>query len=75
MTIAAYQIVTVPVLDLRLNELRAEFRVEFEKLRAEFKADLANLRAELVRWVFLAMLGNVALTVGVTAVLNYLQRM
>ena len=86
MTIAAYQIVTVPVLDLRLGELRAEFKVEMARLRAEFKEDIASLRAELsgeiaqsraelVRWVFLVMLGNVALTAGVTALLNYVQRM
>ena len=78
MTIAAYQLGTVPVLDMRLAELRAEFlsfradvNVEFSKVRAE----MATLRAELVRWVFLVMLGNVALTAGVTAILNYLQRM
>ena len=97
MTIAAYQIVTVPVLDLRLGELRAEFKVEMARLRAEFKEDMARLRAEfkediaslraelsgeiaqsraeLVRWVFLVMLGNVALTAGVTALLNFVQRM
>jgi hypothetical protein len=46
------QLVTVPLLDARLEALKAE----------------------LVRWVFLVMLGNVALTAGVTAVLNALQR-
>jgi hypothetical protein len=53
------QLVTVPILDARLDALRAEF-----------KADLERMKAELVRWVFLAMLGNVALSAGTAAVLN-----
>lgn len=48
MTLA--QLVTVPVLDARLQELRYEIEVSLEKTKAE-----------LVRWVFLTMLGNVAL--------------
>jgi len=48
MTLA--QLVTVPVLDARLQELRHELEVSLEKTKAE-----------LVRWVFLTMLGNVAL--------------
>jgi hypothetical protein len=42
------QLVTVPILDARLQ----------------------GLKAELVRWVFLAMLGNVALSAGTAAVLK-----
>ena len=42
------QLVTVPILDARLQELKAE----------------------LVRWVFLAMLGNVAISTGTAAVLK-----
>jgi hypothetical protein len=42
------QLVTVPILDARLQ----------------------GLKAELVRWVFLAMLGNVALSTGTAAVLK-----
>jgi len=53
------QLVTVPILDARLDALRAEF-----------KADLERMKAELVRWVFLAMLGNFALGAGTAAVLN-----
>jgi hypothetical protein len=39
------------------------------------KIDVTNERtkAELVRWVFLVMLGNVALSAGATALLNVLQ--
>ena len=35
-------------------------------------ARLAALEARLVRWVFLVMLGNVAITAGITAVMNAL---
>src|SRR5882724_9674201 len=66
------QFVTVPILDARLHEVRAEIRVLEGKLGAELKADmqrlgaelnakLAEMEAKLIRWVFLVMLGNVAL--------------
>jgi hypothetical protein len=104
------QFVTVPILDARLHELRAETRIAlmsleakvdrgFDELEAKFdrkcgeleakfdgrfgeldaKIDrrygeletaMERIKAELIRWVFLVMLGNVALTAGVTAVLN-----
>jgi len=44
------QLVTVPILDARL-----------EQLRHELKAAMEEIKADLVRWVFLTMLGNVAL--------------
>ena len=46
----------------------------FEAFEARVDAKLQSLRAELVRWVFLVMLGNVALTAGAHAVLHALQR-
>jgi hypothetical protein len=89
------QFVTVPILDARLHEVRAEIRVLEGKLDAstqERKADmqrlcaeldaklnaqfakmetkLAQMEAKLVRWVFLVMLGNVALSLAATMVLN-----
>jgi hypothetical protein len=107
------QFVTVPILDARLHEIRAEIRVLEGKLDAsikEHKADmqrlsaeldaklnaqsakmdaqfakmdakmdtklaqmeakLAQMEAKLVRWVFLVMLGNVALSLAATTVLN-----
>jgi hypothetical protein len=89
------QIVTVPILDGRLAELRAETRISLIELRAdlekrlvELRADLENklvelradlekkieaCKAELVRWVFIVMVGNVALSAGATAILNALQ--
>ena len=96
------QFVTVPILDARLAEVRAEIRVLEGKLNAnvkELRADmqrlsaeldaklsakmdtqfakietmLAQLEAKLVRWVFLVMLGNVALSLAATTVLNALR--
>jgi hypothetical protein len=49
-SITLAQLVTVPVLDARLQELKHELEVSLEKTKAD-----------LVRWVFLTMLGNVAL--------------
>jgi hypothetical protein len=48
-------LVTVPVLDSRLNEIKLEMQ---------------KLHSDLVRWVFLAMLGNVALSTSAGAVLK-----
>jgi hypothetical protein len=74
------QIVTVPILDARLAELKAEFRIALAKLEKKIevinertKAELERTKAELVRWVFLVMLGNVALSAAATAILNVLQ--
>jgi hypothetical protein len=115
------QFVTVPILDARLQELRAETRIALLSLEAkvdrgfdeletkferrcgeleakferrcgeletkferrfgeldakidrrygELETAMERIKAELIRWVFLVMLGNVALTAGVTAVLN-----
>ena len=89
------QFVTVPILDARLHEVRAEIRVlegkldlstkehkaDMQRLSAELdaklntqsakmEAKLAETEARLVRWVFLVMLGNVALSLAATTVLN-----
>jgi len=60
--IAGADLVTVSVLDARLGELKAELQRQIQEVKAE-----------LVRWVFLVMLGNVALSAGATALLNALQ--
>lgn len=59
MALNGSQLVTVPILDARV---------------ASINAKIENLRAELVRWVVLVMLGNVALSTGAAAILNFLQR-
>jgi hypothetical protein len=35
---------------------------------------LKELKSDVVRWVFLAMLGNVALSTGAAAILNFVRR-
>jgi hypothetical protein len=77
-------LVTVAVLDARLQNLKSESYLKFGDLDAnklEAKIDLRfgelavkmeRIKAELVRWVFLVMLGNVALSAATTATLNAL---
>jgi hypothetical protein len=93
------QYVTVPILDARLHEVRAQIRVlegkldasikeqkadmqrlaaemngkietKFAELNAKIDMKLAQMEARLVRWVFLVMLGNVALSLAATTLLN-----
>ncbi len=82
------QFVTVPILEARLQELRAEIRISAMSLESKLSASVQELRsnilavegkletrmernkAELIRWVFLVMLGNVALSACATAVLS-----
>ena len=78
------QFVTVPIHDARLHEVRAEIRVlegkldasikehkaDMQRLEAKIDTKLAQMEARLVRWVFLVMLGNVALSLAATTVLN-----
>jgi hypothetical protein len=107
-TIMHAQLLTVPVLGARMQELRAETRislmaiesklstfnsevgakiqgiksdigqsraeleVKMEATKAELEVKVEAIKAELVRWVFLAMLGNVALSAGASAALKYL---
>jgi hypothetical protein len=118
------QIVTVPILDARIQEFRADMRSCFQQLemkiernkielegqiertktelgahiggtkaeieaqigrnrtdleaqiargKAELETQIERSKAELVRWVFLVMLGNVALSAGATAIFNAFQ--
>jgi hypothetical protein len=53
------QIVTVPILDARLQELKALLEIKIE-----------STKAELIRWVFVVMLGNVALNVAAAAIVS-----
>jgi hypothetical protein len=43
-----------------------------EAIKAGLEVKMEAIKAELVRWVFLAMLGNVALSAGAAAALKYL---
>jgi hypothetical protein len=63
------QIVTVPILDARLQELKALLEIKI----AEMGTRIERTKSELVRWVFLVMLGNVALNAAAAAMLNTLK--
>lgn len=60
------QLVTIPVLDARLAELKAELKGDIKDLRSEMK----DMKAELIRWVMLAMLGSTALAAATKAFLD-----
>ena len=77
-------LVTVAIFDARLASFEAKFNASIQELRHELKSDILRLearfearleqtKAELVRWVFLVMLGNVALSAAATALLNALK--
>lgn len=77
------QLVTVPVLDARLLELKTELKTEIQALRLEFKTELAvglgnlsteiqKVNANLMRWVLLTMLGSTALSMAGRSLLNML---
>ena len=57
--------------DARLAAIDARFVA----LEAKMNAALEKTKAELVRWVFLVMLGNVALSVTANAVVNAFQHL
>jgi hypothetical protein len=63
------QIVTTPILDTRIAQLEVKLETKF----AELSARIERSKAELVRWVFLVMLGNVALNAVAAALLNAFQ--
>ena len=73
MAIAGAGLVTVAVLDARLSELKAEIQTQMQELKAQLQTQIQEVKAELVRWVFVVMLGNVALSAAATALLNALQ--
>jgi hypothetical protein len=62
-------------IDARFGTLEAKFDARFAASEAKMDAALQKTKAELVRWVFLVMLGNVALSVAANAVVNALQHL
>lgn len=78
------QVVTIPLLDARFAECYAVIDRRFSELDRKIDVTAARLeklievtcermKAELVRWVFIAMTGSVAMQATVTAVVNALQ--
>ena len=71
------QIITTPILDARVAHLEAKIDTRAAQLEAKIDTQVARLevkiesvRAELVRWVFVAMLGNAVLSTIAAALLN-----
>jgi len=65
-------------IDTRFATVDSQFaRVDgrFNELESKMNAALEKTKAELVRWVFLVMLGNVAVSVAANAVLNAFQHL
>ena len=63
------------VLDARFAASNAEMKAGFASLEAKWSAALEKTKAELVRWVFLVVLGNVALSLAANALLNAFQHL
>src|ERR1700722_18971375 len=61
--------------DARFSAAEAKMDARFAASEAKMNAALEKTKAELVRWVFLVMLGNVALSVAANAVVNALQHL
>jgi len=61
--------------DARFVALEAKVEARFTASEAKTEAALQKMKAELVRWVFLVMLGNVALSAAANAVMKALQHL
>jgi len=60
-------------MDARFAQMNAQIDAKFAQIDvklAQIDVKLAQTEAKLVRWVFLVMLGNVALSLAATTVLN-----
>jgi hypothetical protein len=57
-------------LDVKFAAVEARFDSKIAALEARLDTKMAELETRLVRWVFLVMLGNVALTLAANALVN-----
>jgi hypothetical protein len=57
-------------MDARFAASEAKVDARFTASEAKMQAALEKTRAELIRWVFLVMLGNVALSAAAHVLLN-----
>jgi hypothetical protein len=62
-------------IDARFTASEVKIDARFTASEAKTEAALQKMKAELVRWVFLVMLGNVALSAAANAVMNALQHL
>jgi hypothetical protein len=56
-----------------MQRLRADLDAKMDMQFAKMGTKLAEMEAKLVRWVFLVMVGNVALSLAATTVVNALK--
>ena len=54
--------VTVPILDSRFAVSEARTDAKIEQLKAELLIRMEQIKSELVRWLFLIVIGNAAIT-------------
>jgi hypothetical protein len=57
-------------LDRKIDRIYTELDAKIDRKWGELETRMERNKAELIRWVFLVMLGNVALSAGATALLN-----
>ena len=62
-------------MDAKVDRSLGEMDAKVDRKFAELELKMERIKADLVRWVFLVMLGNVALTAGATAALNALNHL
>jgi hypothetical protein len=62
-------------IDTKFAALEAKFDTKLAALDARLDTKLAELEAKLVRWVFLVMLGNVALSLAANTLMNAFKSM
>jgi hypothetical protein len=60
-------------LEAQIGRNRTDLEAQIARGKAELETQIERSKAELVRWVFLVMLGNVALSAGATAIFNAFQ--
>jgi hypothetical protein len=62
-------------LEARVGALEAKMEAGFALQEERLEKKLEALKSEIVRWVFLAVLGNTALAAGVNALMNSFQHL
>lgn len=62
-------------MDAKMDRKFADTDAGVDRKLGELELKMERIKADLVRWVFLVMLGNVALSAGATAALNALNHL
>jgi hypothetical protein len=62
-------------LESKVDRTFGELDAKIDRRCGELETAMERIKAELIRWVFLVMLGNVALTAGAAAGLNALRHL